>query len=78
MRIIRTQSFWMDGFCLEKAHPLCFISEKVKYPVENVTIDLMTWINDFTKYLGIGNILVLELLEPDETIFSKKIAERYI
>ncbi|MGZ6519384.1 MAG: hypothetical protein ACXVED_17475, partial [Bacteroidia bacterium] len=41
-------------------------------------IDLMNWVNEFIPYLETGNILVLELIQPNKEITgSKKFIERY-
>ena len=42
-----------------------------------ITISLMDWINNYTKYLNIGNFIVYEFLKSDETIFSKELNSRY-
>jgi hypothetical protein len=53
------------------------INSFIASPVE-IKIDLMTWINDFKKYLNLGEYLVLEFLKPDEIIFSPSIRKRYV
>lgn len=70
---LRTNMWVLSG----ESSPNLFIHKRYHYPLPNVTIDLMKWVNYFTDYLGIGKFLVLEFIQPDTTVFSKKIANRY-
>lgn len=49
------------------------------YPYKpiNIKIDLMDWINNYTKYFNIGNFIVYEFLQPETTILTKELASRY-
>jgi hypothetical protein len=51
-----------------------------RYQMSEVTvkIGLMEWVNEFIPYFQIGNILVVELLQPSEINGSKKITDRFI
>jgi hypothetical protein len=47
------------------------------YGTIRVQIDLMDWINKYCQYLDIGNFLVFEFQQPEKTVFSSVIKERY-
>jgi hypothetical protein len=52
-------------------------SKRHLIPELKVTIDLMKWVNDFARYLNIGNFIVYEFPQPDEIVFSKALKSRY-
>jgi hypothetical protein len=64
-------------FLSGQGSPNIFTYTRASQDIPDIKIDLMTWVNNFTKYLGIGEVLVLELIQPDKTVFSKDIVERY-
>ena len=40
-------------------------------------IDLMDWVNNYTKYLNIGEFFVYEFLKPEGSVFNKALKGRY-